>query len=144
MIRLFRGAALLTLVAGMLWLGGRAPAEVPAAGAAHDPNCPAPCVAGCPRCAPQCVLVPGKKVISKPIYKCKIVEFCTKGICFGYEHGCCQKFNDNGRCNHHVRKVLMKKMCTQECPTMLCEPASKHGPAPESGPPATPGIDLPF
>lgn len=77
-----------------------------------------PCVSTSKLCVP----VPGVKVHTTVVYGCKTVDYCLpkSGGIFGRCHDSCPSAN----CENSARtkRVLLKKVVTQECPETKCEP----------------------
>ncbi len=78
-------------------------------------------------CNKHVCAVPTTKKFTKAVYDVKCEDYAYKKCAFGYEFRCCSSCNGDGNpdcvnCGKpRVRKILLKKYVTEECPTTKCE-----------------------
>jgi hypothetical protein len=83
-----------------------------------------------------CVVAAGVKKVTRTEYQCKRVDYCLPrlpGFCQLWHGGKC----DGPECGPPLfRRVLMKRIVTQECPAVQCEVHVKPAPCtpPDRGP----------
>jgi hypothetical protein len=75
-----------------------------------------------------CVPEPTTKKTTKAVYSCRCEDFCLPGFhlhgLFHHTDGDACPACEAGKCGHPLtKKVLVKKVCTEECDSYKCVPA---------------------